>query len=66
MTEIIVRGRQGGKTARTITAIREAVASGEHVHLAGQHGLLCVDGPDDCTAEHCTADQAERTLRGQP
>lgn len=61
---IMTGGRRGGKTTLAIAAIRAAVTRGEHVHLAGQHGLLCVDGPDDCSVEHCTMDQAERVLRG--
>ena len=56
-------GRRGGKTTSTIAAIREALARGEHIHLASTRGLLCVDGPDGCTAEHCTLGQAERKLR---
>jgi len=63
-TGVVVGGRKGGKTTRAIAAIREALACGEHVHLAGSRGLLCIDGPDDCTARHCTMDQAERELRG--
>jgi hypothetical protein len=60
---IALSSRRNGKTARTIAAIREAAARGEHVHLAASHGLRCVAGPGDCPAVHCTLDQAERALR---
>jgi hypothetical protein len=48
-------GRRNGKTAASMTAVREALERGQHVHIARQGGVWCVDGPDDCqAAKRCT------------
>ena len=62
-----VVARRGGKTSRTITEIREALARGEHVHLVGSRGargVRCIDGPGDCAVTRRTFAQVERELGG--
>ena len=59
----ILSGRRNGKTTLAIEALKAAVTRGEHVHMCTRDGLRCVDGPDDCTAERRTIEQAERELR---
>ncbi|MEV6791277.1 hypothetical protein AB0M87_04580 [Streptomyces sp. NPDC051320] len=50
-----ILNRAYGKSAITAALTKEAVAAGEHVHVAGRDGMRCAGGDDDCT-----------TLSGRP
>jgi hypothetical protein len=46
---LIHHPRQSGKSVLQRAIVDEAVAFGEHVHVAGLDGVKCAGGDDDCT-----------------